>query len=823
MPVQVTYPGVYVQEAPSGVHTIAEVATSVAAFVGMTPSGPVNVPTTVFSYREFDRIFGGDVYVGELADQVRQFFLNGGGQAWIVRNAEGALDGGTMVAKSTLHAEDNAAVLVISAKNAGSAGNAIQIGVDYDTASPERTFNLSVYQPETKSDGSVEPTLVEQFSELSMDPASPRFAPRIVAQTSELITATPDSSILLNGVVQPVSTLTLNASQSGLIFDDIPAFVTAKLGGPNPQFLISVANQPPVPVSLTGLPTAAATTTATYKTQIEGMINSALSNNGQTATVVVEFPAVAGGETLRITSTNGPVVVTSAPNGDVAGALRLGVDNGGYETDYFSWRRPAATGFLTRVHTTSGGTVSDRTFKRLYDFASAAKGDVGDWTIAASAGKGGTATVAAYTGTDTMADITPADGVKGTFQQVADNLQALADSINATIGDDFEAYVTGPRMGVRPKYGGAVSDLALTLTSAGPTYTLQGTGNLAQGATRPTNVVRYGLGQALPPAPAIPGGAYRSALQVGNDGNIPLPDDYAYSWDKLERTADIFNIMILPRAQGMNGRQTDVARAAIWPSASQFCRRLRAFLLVDPPTEDSPKAWVDVAAAVADIANFRGPLDQDYAAVYWPRIITNDPAGKKIVLDPSGTIAGLYAKTDTRRGIWKAPAGLEATLMGVTGLELLVTNDENGRTNKEAINTLRMKVSGVTSWGARTLMGFEGAANQDYRYVPVRRIALLIEESLYRGLQFAVFEPNAEPLWGQIRLAAGSFMNGLFRRGAFKGLKASEAYYVACGPSTTTQRDINLGIVNVEVGFAPLKPAEFVVITIKQLAGQIEV
>lgn len=159
----------------------------------------------------------------------------------------------------------------------------------------------------------------------------------------------------------------------------------------------------------------------------------------------------------------------------------------------------------------------------------------------------------------------------------------------------------------------------------------------------------------------------------------------------------------------------------------------------------------------------------------------------------------------------------------MTGLEHYVTNDENGETNPQAINTLRMKVSGITSWGARTLMGYDDAPDQDYRYVPVRRVALLIEESLYRGLQFAVFEPNAEPLWGQIRLAAGSFMNSLFKQGAFKGEKASDAYYVACGPSTTSQRDINLGICNVEVGFAPLKPAEFVVLTIKQLAGQIDV
>ena len=128
---------------------------------------------------------------------------------------------------------------------------------------------------------------------------------------------------------------------------------------------------------------------------------------------------------------------------------------------------------------------------------------------------------------------------------------------------------------------------------------------------------------------------------------------------------------------------------------------------------------------------------------------------------------------------------------------------------------------GVVSWGARTMVGFNNSGNDDYRYVPVRRLALFIEESLYRGLQFAVFEPNDEPLWAQIRLAAGAFMNNLFRQGAFQGQKASDAYFVKVDSETTTQNDINLGIVNVVVGFAPLKPAEFVIITLKQLAGQV--
>ena len=109
----------------------------------------------------------------------------------------------------------------------------------------------------------------------------------------------------------------------------------------------------------------------------------------------------------------------------------------------------------------------------------------------------------------------------------------------------------------------------------------------------------------------------------------------------------------------------------------------------------------------------------------------------------------------------------------------------------------------------------------EYKYVPVRRLALYIEESLYRGTQWVVFEPNDEPLWAQIRLNVGAFMHNLFRQGAFQGTKPQDAYFVKCDKESTTQNDINLGIVNIVVGFAPLKPAEFVIIQIQQIAGQI--
>jgi phage tail sheath protein FI len=211
-------------------------------------------------------------------------------------------------------------------------------------------------------------------------------------------------------------------------------------------------------------------------------------------------------------------------------------------------------------------------------------------------------------------------------------------------------------------------------------------------------------------------------------------------------------------------------------------------------------------------------------ALYFPRVEIADPLNdfRLRSMGASGTMAGLYARTDTTRGVWKAPAGTEATLANVQRLDYTLTDSENGTLNPVAINCLRtFPLYGNVSWGARTLVGADQMASE-WKYVPVRRLTLFLEESLYRGTKWVVFEPNDEPLWAQIRLNIGAFMHNLFRQGAFQGRTPREAYLVKCDGETTTQNDINLGIVNILVGFAPLKPAEFVIIKIQQLAGQIQ-
>ena len=273
----------------------------------------------------------------------------------------------------------------------------------------------------------------------------------------------------------------------------------------------------------------------------------------------------------------------------------------------------------------------------------------------------------------------------------------------------------------------------------------------------------------------------------------------------------VFNLMCLPRAAALDGGSFTSVVAA----AQAFCTAHRAFLLVDPPT-------AGVATEAALVAWINGAnIRNANAALYVPPLSIPDPLNgfRPRTVGPSGTVAGIYARTDATRGVWKAPAGVDATLNGATPV-LNLTDGENGALNPLGVNVLRtFPIYGGVVWGARTLVGADQMASQ-WKYVPVRRLALYIEESLFQGLRWVVFEPNDEPLWTQIRLNVDDFMNGLFRQGAFQGASAKDAYLVKCDATTTTQGDIDRGIVNILVGFAPLKPAEFVVLKIQQLAGQ---
>jgi uncharacterized protein len=341
-------------------------------------------------------------------------------------------------------------------------------------------------------------------------------------------------------------------------------------------------------------------------------------------------------------------------------------------------------------------------------------------------------------------------------------------------------------------------------------------------ATRPTAHVAPTSGQdiwaidtlsskVLPEAKATDGGLLTVADFTGSDKEEAKQGLYA-----LEQ-ADLFNLLCLPPYREPTEKApVDVDKDLI-AAAAAYCEKRRAMLLID-----APPTWNTKAKAIAGLTVGVGTTSKN-AALFFPRLQQTNPlrGGQVETYASCGAIAGIFSRTDQQRGVWKAPAGLDATVNGIVGLSVNLTDPENGELNPLGINCLRsFPASGRVVWGSRTLKGNDQLASE-WKYIPVRRTALFLEESLYRGTQWVVFEPNDEPLWAQIRLNLGAFMNNLFRQGAFQGTTPKEAYFVKCDKETTTQNDINLGIVNIVVGYAPLKPAEFVIIKFQQMAGQL--
>lgn len=675
MPVAPTYPGVYIQEIPSGVRTIVGVATSIAAFVDFFRRGPMNTAVEILSISDFQRTFGGLDARSEASYAIQQFFLNGGTDAYVVRVASGTPTKATVTSLDAIGG-GAANALNFTAISEGAWGNNLRVAVEPVTGN---RFNLIVSEVDTVN-GQLVVVNQEVFRGLSMSP-------------------------MLPSPPAPPNT-------------------------PDPNFV---------------------------------------------DTVVGTDPNKPGSNLIRISH-------ASPAN------------------------RPLAT-----------GTVSDTTFT----FPTNPPAPNQPLRVRV--------TFTPVSGSPTQADVnlgmTPISGV----DEAASRLEAAIRNANPGLPEWGQATARVAngllQVSAGPTAPNTIISFAAAPASVSPPFaadTTTVTRLALTGGAVTQNVSQYLLGYTG--GSAVGAQAAGAAGNAGNDGTPPdatalignsaaIPPTGLYALDKV----DLFNILCLPRlarADGLNpfGAGLDTVLSA----ATAYCEQRRAFLIVDTPsnvtTIPQVKAWL------------AGRTRHRNLALYFPRVQYPDPLNnfRLTSFGASGALAGVYARTDVERGVWKAPAGTEAVLRGVRSFDYKMTDAENGTINPLAINALRtFDVYGNVAWGARTLDGSDQQAS-DWKYVPVRRLALMIEESLYRGTKWAVFEPNDEPLWAQLRLNVGAFMHNLFRQGAFKGSTPREAYLVKCDKETTTQNDIDLGIVNILVGFAPLKPAEFVIITIQQLAGRIQ-
>lgn len=770
MPVQTSYPGVYVQEVPSGVRTIAGVSTSIAVFIARTMIGPMFEPTLCLSYNDFERAFSSDNSMSDLARSVRLFFLNGGTQCYIVRIANGATQ-----SSIELRNEAGASVLRATAKSAGVIGDTIRMAITYNSQLPESLFNMEIFRWVKNTSGTSVKTDTERWSGLSMDPAHPRYAEKYISQNSKLIDVKDiAAAVVANGF-----------SQSGPI--PIDALNTATTGK---KFNISVNGNAFVPVDLGGTAIADLTAPATI-TAIQTAINTAVNPE----TVTVTAPAVgATNISLKIEAANGDVLIQPASSDDITLQLMLGTGQGGIEVSKYAGNRPVANGIVFKI--------SD-----FGNFAALTQNAFNSMRLVpppATAPAISLGTTLQTTGaTDEMLEDNITGSVTAHSDGVREKLSVIADTINLQKNTDptfpWTAELWGSRLAILPD-GGTDNGQGVFTTSGATNIGNGGSGFFIE------NIRYYSLG-------TLGSGSFQANGVAGSNGTSPTATDYRSAYDKIDKEVDIFNLLLLPRDSGT----TSTTSKVFWGEASAFCQHRRAFLLMDAPEE-----WDTVQKAtnpVTGVNSFRLGLVKDHSAIFHPRLSISEN-GLTQQTGASGAIAGLMARIDGTRGVWKAPAGTEADIRGISGLEYRFSDGENGVLNPHAVNTLRIFPNGIVNWGARTMDGDDDFGSE-YKYIPIRRTALFIEESLYRGLKWVVFEPNDEPLWAQMRLNVGAFMHNLFRQGAFQGINPKDAYFVKCDKETTTQNDINLGVVNIWVGFAPLKPAEFVVLSIQQMAGQI--
>lgn len=829
--VQTTYPGVYVVEKPSGVRTITGVATSIGAFLGRASRGPINRAVRVLSYGDYARTFGDPHPQSDLADSVRLFFSNGGTDAYVIRLAKDAVK-----ASVTLKDLNDQNVLVATAKAAGTHGNTIRLEVDYNTANPGETFNLRV-----RVEALDQPAVVETHTQLSMDPTSARFAPTFVTASSAAIDLALAAAI--GPASDPAATIYQRAasfvgfSQSRRALGNPPAVRTTlkdliKNGSPHGRFRfeVSVNGSDWARVSLASLTDVFIDSASLKKIEeeIEDAVNDALKQVDPTLSVKEVTLAGTANRLLLEARFAGAdrssVHVRMGASNDIAGPLMLGVEQGGVESARWSNFRPAPTA----THFSLGSVAADASIVERTDGLTKVERlrqtdltsitidgeqielDTGDFDLETVPGGGST----------WAQDGRPTGAANGNRDGVREKLRIMKRAINANANLKYRAELWGYHLALVPTEGG-INTRPATIAADGPkSANFQLTGPSSRWEP---NVRRYSLGTASTEG----GGFFVTGKVAGEDGSAPGATEYL--GNEASQTGlhaldpvDLFNLLVLPGDQDVSQLTLD----QVLGPAGIYCRSRRAFLLIDAPKGSD--AWTnpstgrpEVVQDTGLVGNLRNLLGAatDHAAVFYPNLqIPIGPALRSI--GPSGAIAGLMARTDASRGVWKAPAGTDARINAINGLEVVLTDAENGVLNPVAVNCLRVMPAGFVNWGARTLAGTD-ADGSEWKYVPVRRLALFIEESLYRGTHWVVFEPNDEPLWSKIRLNVGAFMTRLFRQGAFQGSSPDEAFFVKCDAETTPQADRDLGIVNIVIGFAPLKPAEFVVITIQQIGGDL--
>lgn len=783
------HPGVYIQEIPSGLRPIEGVSTSNAAFVGAAQMGPVKKAKLVTNFQEFENTYGGPVAGDALAHAVRSFFVNGGSKMYVVR----VVGPGAAIADISIKDRKGAKTLTIQAANEGAWGNKLDLVITDGVADSGNEFNIQVYRDRSDLVPPLSPLLLETHNDLSMNPAAKNFVENVIAENSKYIVA----------IVDPVNKATALPGTSrsaplrvGNGADELK--LGAGVGGNGGTETIG------------GVGTRGSSrsdvnpSTNPPADQRKFVIN--LNLDGEREITIP--PTAATGDAIAA-AIEAAVRALTANTGTKQPAYS------GFDCTYDQSANPGNPSYLLESGTVGAGSqvvVTNSTSTAISLAAGVKKFVVeidGDGphvvTLPAAAQNDG---------------VTIANAIQTAVRNLTPKRAANALAFNPGFTCSYENDQTNEGNPSFLLTSGTPAGLgrlksSVRVTNA-PTDNVAGTLKLGL-----TNLgAEVGGSAVLRPAnskaPGFPGDteyhmgdAFETANIAGPpvfgaDGAIPQAAEYMDGLPALDVIRDV-NIVAVP----------GIGDAAVVAFGANYCAvRGDCFFIGDTNrTDDEVDEAQDFITSLT--------VKSSYAAVYFPWLKMIDPTGQSaepISVPPSGFVAGMYARIDAKRGVWKAPAGTEANIGGAVGLVAAITDAQQDFLNPIGMNVLRQfPASGLVIWGSRTLAT---KSDPEYRYVPVRRTAIYLEQSIYNGIQWAVFEPNDEDLWASLRLNVGAFMMLQFRAGAFQGKTPKDAFFVKCDNQTTTQGDIDAGVVNILVGFAPLKPAEFVILRLTQIVGQ---
>lgn len=966
MAVNPTYPGVYIEELPSAVHPITGVATSIGAFVGYTARGIDQRAQEIFSYSDYERLYGGLASNSELSYAVQQFFANGGSQAWVVRVPCIGASGAIVVFDE----------LTFTALSSGTWANGeLLIDVDYNgIAQPlANTVTVNSGSATVTGLGFLSTLQANQYLLFASDPTQTPYQIKTINSNTSLTLyspygqATPSGPITAALIVDPTA---FNLTITDLVDGTTESFPDLSLNNTYNNYIANVVNDPDngsqlvsvavgnftpdMPPPQTGL-VGTAPIVATLDVLLGGQVvcpevnlthgtDGVPAATGMTVSPVPKdnswlvFPsdpsltpyqvntASASSITLQtnflgqsmssaavgvtavtgLTVTSGSATVTGTGTGaagflanlTVGQTLLFGADT--TQTFYQILSITSDTQLtLTQKYagTSSASTTAMVVNPMVYKAASYGiqLGVISPTTppsplpipITVFAGNAPISQTVSGLASQLQKAINSALAVQMQGASVVCSVSgfgvAQAIRVNAMIPQFPDAVITitappstsgmfdaSVALGLNPPASFNVAHYALgtnngnsndstlggtaslapgvaTVTGIGTTFSASMAGELVTFSLDPTNTPYQVAANPVPTALSLTlttpyagagpisgshitllsWGGQETSSTPGSDGSgLPgsaqlIGDQSAFTGIYALQNVDQFNLLCIPDAtRAVPGNpavlDSSVDPNAIYAAAIALCDAKLAFLMLDCPP------YVNTVSAAVDWKTTGLTVSDPNGAAFFPRLRLPDPLNNYNLrtFAPCGVVAGLYAQTDTTRGVWKAPAGTAANLAGVQSLVYKMSDAENGVLNPLGLNCFRtFPVYGSVLWGARTLVGADAETSQ-WKYVPVRRVALFLEASLYQGTQWVVFEPNDEPLWSAIRLNIGSFMQNLFQQGYFQGSTPSQAYFVKCDSETTTQTDIDNGIVNIVVGFAPLLPAEFVIIQIQQMAGQ---